>query len=1452
MHRTAAAFVAAASALLVGIAAQPAAAAPPGADPAAVSPALRAELTDGGTTDFIVYLKDRADLSAAASARDTDARAAGVYRQLTTTASRSQSELRRQLDAKKIRYQAYWIANALKVTGDAALVDTIAADAAVERIEEITHVPLVTPTATTAADAAPQAAEWGVTSVKAPQVWSEYGVRGEGIVVANIDTGVQYDHPALAASYRGNTGGTVEHHYNWFDPTGLCANNTPCDNNGHGTHTMGTMVGDDGAGNQIGVAPAATWIAAKGCEGQFCSNAALLAAGQFVLAPTDLAGNNPRPELHADIVNNSWGGDGGDLWYKQIVDAWVAAGIFPSFANGNAGPGCNTAGSPGDYPNSYAVGGYDINNNIYINSSRGGSGVDGATKPDISGPAVNVRSSIPGNSYAAFTGTSMATPHLSGAVALLWSAAPAVHGDITATRALLDETAIDVDSTGCGGTVDDNNNFGEGRLDAYEAVTLAPRGETGTIVGTVTAADGGTPVAGATVDHGTRSTTTDATGRYQVRVPAGEVELTVSAYGYHSRTATVTVVNGETSTEDFALVSAAAVTVSGTVTDGSGHGWPLYARVQVSGRPGDPVHTNPVTGEYTVEVPANATYTVTTTPVYPAYQTVSTEVTVGDTGATVDVAVPVDAGCTATGYAVDYGDPVVAESLDGTDPPQGWTVVNHTPHGGWSFTDPGSRGNNTGGSGRFAIADSDTAGSGTSLDTELVTRPLDLTGVPNPVLRFNSDYNGFGNGGADVDVSTDGGTTWTNLSRWTTASRRGPVVEELALTGAGGAADVRVRFHYTGSFAWWWQLDNISIVNRACEPVPGGLVVGTTTDRNTGGGVNGVTVASVTDPADTAVSAATPADPALGDGFYWLFTDQVGSQQFTATRGGYQPATRSVTVTADRVTDADHTLTAGRVTLTGTVETTQQYGKSRTATVTVRNTGSAPATVQMLERAGDFSLLGRAGAPLVEHWVKGISPAQTGRPVTGTSPAAAVTAAADTWTNVANLPVNLYDNATATVDDRVYSVGGGTDVGHHTRAWAYDPADGTWDALPNLPTGRARPSAVELGGKLYVFGGWAPGGTPVNTVDVFDPAAGTWSTLPTTNPTPAAAAGTAVADGKVYLVGGCLTNTCAESDKVVVFDAATGTFGQVAGYPHSTSWMSCGGVGGKVYCGGGLSGDTAVTDAWVYDPAGDSWTRLPDLPLDLWGSAYTAASGLLVISGGVTNNSNTITNRSIAYDPVTGAWTDLPNAQLAVYRGAGACGVYKVGGMVQPWTGTPRAEQLAGLDECGNVGDLPWLSANPAEFTLEPGASRTVQVTLTATAEAGVTQPGTLTAGLTAAANTPYTAPEVDVTMLVTPPNNWGKVRGAVTSEPCTGAPAGLKATVRLVNLADPSIGYTIVADSAGAYAYWLPQGRYDVIVAKDGWLPETLRHRVTAGVTETLDFGLAPLVPCGTRATGI
>ncbi|MGH8883294.1 MAG: S8 family serine peptidase, partial [Stackebrandtia sp.] len=338
------------------------------------------------------------------------------------------------------------------------------------------------------------------------------------------------------------------------------------------------------------------------------SDAALINSGQWMLEPTNLAGQNPDASKRPNIINNSWGSQSpsNDPFMEDITNAWKDSGIFGAWANGNSGSlGCQSSGSPGSLTSNYSVGAYDINNNIASFSGRG-VGQNGTIKPNISAPGVNVRSSLPGNTYGSFNGTSMATPHLAGAIALLWAASPALKGDVNATRALLNGTAIDKADSQCGGTTENNNVYGQGRLDALALLNAAPIGDTGTLAGTVTAETGGTPLAGASVTvkaagQADRVLTTTSTGAFSVALPAGNYDLTVASFGYKTQTDTAVITTGATTTKNYALASAPQVNVGGTITDGSGHGWPLYSALTFPGYPDNPVYTDPVTGEFTLQ-----------------------------------------------------------------------------------------------------------------------------------------------------------------------------------------------------------------------------------------------------------------------------------------------------------------------------------------------------------------------------------------------------------------------------------------------------------------------------------------------------------------------------------------------------------------------------------------------------------------------------------------------------------------------------------------------------------------------------------------------------------------------------------------------------------------------------------------------------------------------------------
>jgi phospho-acceptor domain-containing protein len=194
---------------------------------------------------------------------------------------------------------------------------------------------------------------------------------------------------------------------------------------------------------------------------------------------------------------------------------------------------------------------------------------------------------------------------------------------------------------------------------------------------------------------------------------------------------------------------------------------------------------------------------------------------------------------------------------------------------------------------------------------------------------------------------------------------------------------------------------------------------------------------------------------------------------------------------------------------------------------------------------------------------------------------------------------------------------------------------------------------------------------------------------------------------------------------------------------------------------GGTDGVSTFRDTFAYDPGSDSWSGqgdLPDMRIDLWASAAGAANGMLVLSGGVTNQFNTVTNQTLQFDPSQNAWSDLPNAQFPRYRAGGACGFFKVGGSSGGFTPTTNSERLSELDQCA-VTDVPWLDEAPTTATLQPGESVTVAMNLSATTDKGVTQPGTLTAQLGVQNNTPYQVNPIDITLTVNPAEGLGEGR---------------------------------------------------------------------------------------------
>jgi serine protease AprX len=510
-----------AAALVLALAATSHAQTPPGrAEPAPISPHLQTQLArSAGPVSFLVVLEDQLDPQTALRAVRGDAtvRRAALYRALTAHAARTQAPLRAWLDAQGIAYQPFYLVNMLAVEGDLALARQVAQRAEVNRLAanpavrgtEATRTPHTTAAWLPARWAlAPQAIPYGLVNTNATQVW-ELGVRGAGIVVGSQDTGVQWEHPALQKAYRGwnAISGTVDHLYNWADAFSdrdpidqqVCDADpqTPCDDNGHGTHTVGTMLGDATAigDTVIGMAPDAQWIGCRNMRRNFGTPASYTACFEFMLAPYPQGGDpatEGRPELGAHVINNSWGcppGEGCDAdSLRTVVETVRAAGIVVVASAGNAGSGCSSIRNPiGLHDASFTVGAIDISNNPAGFSSRGPVTADGSgrRKPDIAAPGVNVRSAgLDGGVNLYLGGTSMAAPHVAGAVALLWSAAPDLIGDVDLTEQILLRSATPNPNTSAcdgGGLVWPNNTTGFGSLDALAAVLTAQQPATVTL-----------------------------------------------------------------------------------------------------------------------------------------------------------------------------------------------------------------------------------------------------------------------------------------------------------------------------------------------------------------------------------------------------------------------------------------------------------------------------------------------------------------------------------------------------------------------------------------------------------------------------------------------------------------------------------------------------------------------------------------------------------------------------------------------------------------------------------------------------------------------------------------------------------------------------------------------------------------------------------------------------------
>ncbi len=466
-----------------------------------ISPSLWENSIRGKALSFLVVLEQQSDLSDAQWLRTKKDKAEFVFQSLTQTASETQRNISRVLDENNISYRPLYIINAIRVHGNKDLIQSLAQRSEVAQILNDENIISEEPIETAADGMSDRSViEWGIEMIHADDVWA-MGFRGQGVTVGGEDTGYDWTHPALIQQYRGYdaVSDTADHNYNWHDaihdynPANADSNNLcgidllePCDDFGHGTHTMGTMIGLDGD-NEIGVAPEADWCGCRNMERGWGTLFSYIECFEWFLAPTDLNNENPDPSRAPHVINNSWTcplAEGCDSSNFEIMNMVVnnlrASGIVVVVSAGNDGPGCSTISKPASmFEGSFTVGATASNDTIAGFSSRGHVTADSSfrIKPNICAPGVSVRSARPGGAYGNSSGTSMAGPHVAGVVALMISANPELAGQVEVIEDIIEHTAIpkttDQECGGLPGFFIPNNTYGYGRIDALAAVEAA-------------------------------------------------------------------------------------------------------------------------------------------------------------------------------------------------------------------------------------------------------------------------------------------------------------------------------------------------------------------------------------------------------------------------------------------------------------------------------------------------------------------------------------------------------------------------------------------------------------------------------------------------------------------------------------------------------------------------------------------------------------------------------------------------------------------------------------------------------------------------------------------------------------------------------------------------------------------------------------------------------------------
>lgn len=468
-----------------------------------ISESTLSEFDGSDIVDCIIVMQDQLDMYGKTTGMSKDRKATFVFQSLKDHASSSQVEIQSYLSSNTIKYQSFHIFNGLQAYLSKDQAEYIVDNFEVQSI--VYNEPSrVSDMSKQKEDESRAVAEWGILQIKADSVW-QLGFEGSDVVVGGQDTGYDFDNSLIVKKYRGYDLESFDHNYNWHDaidtvnvlngdtindpsvnPCGFLSDE-PCDDHGHGTHTMGTMVGQDSI-NDIGVAPKASWIGCRSMDRGWGKPSTYTDCFEWFLAPTDLEGLNPDPTKAPHVIANSWGcpeqeGCNASNWMfmETVVNNLSAAGTVVVVSAGNSGnSGCGSVSSPAAiFENSFTVGASNDQDNKAGFSSIGPVVVDSTfrLKPDVVAPGVGVRSIYLNEGFQTWNGTSMAGPHVAGAVALIINANPSLSGQVDVIKDILRSTAIPlIDSTEC--FMNDalevpNFYYGHGRIDVLAAVKKA-------------------------------------------------------------------------------------------------------------------------------------------------------------------------------------------------------------------------------------------------------------------------------------------------------------------------------------------------------------------------------------------------------------------------------------------------------------------------------------------------------------------------------------------------------------------------------------------------------------------------------------------------------------------------------------------------------------------------------------------------------------------------------------------------------------------------------------------------------------------------------------------------------------------------------------------------------------------------------------------------------------------